>query len=308
MDSKRVLDMSQNFAFVPQGKDGFASYNIQSGTLLREYPIPAYLGNDVSLGNEDIVTNAVSINGDKLFVANGGAGVSIYNLNRTDGAANLLGTASFDGLELSSSNFVISREDYAFVANGRGGLKILKLIDLTPKAPTCTGSYPKYSANESWFNINSNDKRNFSGSHTFQGVNVGGQLIWCGTMRVMSSDLNVNSNGVFTLYGTLVASKSLNVNASTNLYGASLVEGNLNLNSNGTLHVIGNLSQGKSASQSTFHINGKLIIEGEVVVYGDLNLNSSGIVEFKNSQSKLIVYGRVTNNNAKILNGSITKI
>jgi filamentous hemagglutinin family protein len=43
-------------------------------------------------------------------------------------------------------------------------------------------------------------------------------------------------------------------------------------------------------------------------VYGDLNINSSGVVEFKNTSSKLIVYGRFTNNNGKVLNGQIQKI
>jgi cytoskeletal protein CcmA (bactofilin family) len=307
-EAKRTMDLYQNIAIVPQGRNGFATYNIQSGSLIKQHEIPNYTGNDSNLDPEDVVVNAVSVNNDKLFAANGGAGVSIYGFNNQSGVADLLGTASFNGLDLTSSNFVVSRENYVFVASGRGGLKILKMIDLTPKVPTCNGNYPTYTGNDSWFNINSNEVRNFSGVRSFQGINVGGTLTWCGTLSVTASDLNVNSNGNFNVYGTLAASKNLNVNANTNLNGASVVEGNIHLNSNGLLRVFGNLSQGKSTGNTTFHVNGKLEIDGEVVVYGDLNINSSGTVEFKNAQSKLIVYGKYTNNNGKVLNGSIQKI
>lgn len=307
-ESKRTMDLHQNMAIVPQGKNGFGIYNIQSGNLIKQHGIPNYSGNDLNLDPEDVVVNAVSVNSDKLFTANGGAGIAIYNFSGESGSANLLGTASFNGMDLTSSNFVISKNNFVFVASGRGGLKILKMIDLTPKVPTCNGAYPIYSGNDSWFNINSNDVRSFSGVRAFQGVNIGGALTWCGTLSVTSSDLNVNSNGKLDVYGTLAASKNLNVNSITNLYGASIVEGNINLNSSGVLRVSGNLAQGKNSANTTFHINGKLEIDGEVVVYGDLNINSSGTVEFKNAESKLIVYGRFTNNNGKVLNGSIQKI
>ncbi|MCA5004442.1 LVIVD repeat-containing protein [Sphingobacterium bovistauri] len=307
-ESKRVLDVYQNYVFVPQGKKGFATYNIMSGGLIAEYAIPQYVGNDNNINFEDVVTNSVSVNGDKIFAANGAAGISIYNFDNSVGSANLLGTASFNGLELTSSNFVISRENYVFVASGRGGLKILKMIDLTPKTITCSGNYPVYNKNESWLNINSNDSKNYSGTYNFQGVNVNDELIWCGAIGSIASDLNINSNGKFTVYGTLAASKALNVNSTANIYGAGVVEGNLHLNSNGVLNIIGTVSQGKSGTKTTFHINGKLIIDGEVVVYGDLNLNNSSSVEFKNTSSKLIVYGKITNNNAKIINGNITKV
>ncbi|TCV10432.1 hypothetical protein EDC17_10335 [Sphingobacterium alimentarium] len=308
-ESKRTMDLQQNIAIVPQGKAGFGIYNIVSGSLIKQHDIPTYSGNDSNLDPEDVVVNAVSVNNDKLFTANGGAGVSIYNYSNQSGAANLLGTASFNGLDLTSSNFVVSRDNYVFVASGRGGLKILKMIDLTPKVPTCNGNYPNYTGNDSWFNINSNEVRSFSGVRSFQGINIGGSLTWCGTLSVLSGDLNVNSNGTLNVYGTLAASKNMNVNSNTNLYGASVVEGNINLNSNGLLKINGSLAQGKSSGNTTtFHVNGKLEIDGEVIVYGDLNINSSGVVEFKNTSSKLIVYGRFTNNNGKVLNGQIQKI
>lgn len=307
-ESKRTMDLANNMAIVPQGRQGFGIYNIQSGSLIKQHEIPNYVGNDSNLDPEDIVVNAVSVNNDKLFTANGGAGISVYSYANASGAANLLGSASFNGMDLTSSNFVISKDNYVFVASGRGGLKILKMIDLTPKVPTCNGNYPAYTGNDSWFNINSNEVKNFSGTRAFQGINIGGSLTWCGTLSVTSGDLNLNSNGVFNIYGTLAASRNFNVNSAANIFGASVVEGNIHLNSGGVLKLSGNLSQGKSSSNTTFHINGKLEIDGEVVVYGDLNINSSGTVEFKNANSKLIVYGRLTNNNGNVLNGTIQKI
>lgn len=308
-DAKRTMDLVDNMAILPQGKDGFSIYNIQSASLVNQYAMPKYTGNDATIDPEDIVVNAVSVNKDRLFTANGGAGIAVYDYKNANGLATLLGTASFDGLERTSSNFVVSNDNYVFVASGRGGLKILNMVKLTPEpeSTTCTGNYPSYIGPEN-LNLNSNEIKYYSGAYTFKGANIGGSLTWCGAMSVLTSDLNINSNGSLYVYGSLAANGNMNVNEKASIYGSATVTGNLHINNNGILKISGNLAQGSGVSKTTLHINGKLEIEGTVIVYGDLNMNSQGSVEFKDADSRLIVYGEVTNNGGKVISGSIEKI
>ena len=83
----------------------------------------------------DAVTNAVSVNDDLLFMANGGAGLALAELLAS--TITTAGTIDLDG----SVNYVTSEGDYAFVASGADGLQIIKL-NRPPKTlvNACSGS------------------------------------------------------------------------------------------------------------------------------------------------------------------------
>ncbi|RMF61995.1 MAG: hypothetical protein D6743_12755 [Calditrichaeota bacterium] len=66
--------------------------------------------------------NAVSVDGDLIFMADGSDGLLIAKMDGT--GYEILGRAKFDG----STNFVAARENTVFVANGTGGLKILEIV------------------------------------------------------------------------------------------------------------------------------------------------------------------------------------
>jgi len=67
-------------------------------------------------------TNGVSFSDDRLFVANGSAGLQVVEIG--DGDFNNAFQIKFEG----STNFVAAEGNLVFVANGAGGLKILELL------------------------------------------------------------------------------------------------------------------------------------------------------------------------------------
>ena len=120
-ESKRTLDMAPGLLLASEGLKGVGVYSVKSGALMQRLAIPVK-PNDVADG--DIVTNAVSFDDGKVYMANGGAGVSISRLVEND-VLEEIGILGIYG----SSNFIKSHKGYIFVASGRQGLQILSLAD-----------------------------------------------------------------------------------------------------------------------------------------------------------------------------------
>ena len=307
-NAKRTIDFFSDHVLVSEGPNGLGVYSISEGSLVKRIPIPALEGNESIIDETDIVTNAVSVNGNKIFAANGGAGVAIYQAD-SPSEVSFLGGTSFQSMEQSSSNYVKSQDNYVFVASGKGGLKILKMIETETPSLSCNGTYGPYNGQTQFdWNINSSDNQSYTDDKVFNsGLNIGAELNWCGSLKVNGNQVNVNSGGSLNVFGALVAAKNMNVNSTVNLTGSSTIGGNLNINSGGRLTINGTLSQGASGSGSSVNVNGELVITGEVVFYGRLTINSGGKISFADQNSKLVVYGNVTNNGT-VENGSITKI
>ncbi|WP_313531642.1 hypothetical protein [Sphingobacterium multivorum] len=302
--AKRTIDFYSSYLLASEGAQGLGIYNINTGALDKRISIPVS-PDDSNMDPEDIVTNAVSANDKRVFVANGGAGIAAYQFD-TQNNFNYIGSASFNAIDNSSSNFVISRDNYVFVATGKGGLKILKLIDLKPTTPSCNGTYPAFTGNTQ-ADLNVNNEASYSDTKTFaSNVNINRNFNWCGTLNINGNSVNINS-GVFNMYGSIALKQNINVNSTMNLVGSGVIGGTFTVNGSGILSVTGSLSQGTVGSKSTSFINGKMVIDGEVVVYGNLTINGSGKVEFANSKSKLIVYGSLTNWGS-VTNGTITQV
>lgn len=302
--SKRTIDFYSNYLLASEGAQGLGIYNLNTGALDKRISIPVS-ADDTDIDANDIVTNAVSTNDKRVFVANGGAGIAAYQFDAQNNFT-YIGSSSFNAIDASSSNFIISRDNYVFVATGKGGLKILKLIELKPALPSCNGTYPAYTGSTQW-DLNVNNAASYSDTKTFaSNVNINRDFNWCGTLNVNGGYVNLNG-GVFNLYGTMALKQHINVNTTMNLIGSGTIGGTFTVNGNGIFNVMGSLSQGTVGSKETSFINGKMIIDGEVVVYGNLTINGSGKVEFANNKSKLIVYGSLTNWGT-VSNGSITQI
>jgi hypothetical protein len=252
-DAKRTIDFQGNNVLVSQGTSGLGVYNLTTGASIQNLAVPT-----ASTGIEqiDVVTNAVSVNGDYAYVANGAAGISVYKT--TDGSLKFLGRITL----LGSSNYVKSVGDYIYVASGNGGLKIIKKV--TVSSIDCTG-FATYKGGE-WLNVNSNEDLKYQGSASLKGVNVNDRLTFCGSLAV-SEGLNVNSNGVFTMKGSLAQGNAGNPWLSLN-------------------------------------INGTMKIEGSVVIYGNLILNSGAKLEFLGSNSEITIHGTVTKNNGVTITGT----
>ncbi|HSD08742.1 hypothetical protein [Flavobacterium sp.] len=231
-DAKRTIDFQRDNVLVSEGYQGLKVYNLNSGSLLQTLDLPHdYTGIDAS----DVVTNAVSVNGDFVYVANGAAGVSVYkNVNNN---LNLLGSIQLDG----SSNYVKSVGDYIYVATGNGGLKIIKKI--SPAAPSlaCDSfvEYPGYA----YLNVNSGDTFNYKGDYLIHMINVNQNLNYCGNLAV-DQGATVNSNGVFSIKGSLFVGTTRNastliVNGTLKIEGDLMVYGNVILNSGAKLEFLG---------------------------------------------------------------------
>ncbi|KDN54898.1 LVIVD repeat-containing protein [Flavobacterium seoulense] len=257
VDAKRTIDFQGNNILVSQGASGLGVYNLTTGASVQTFAVPTAV---TGIDQVDIVTNAVSVNGDYTYVANGAAGISVYKT--TDTKLALLGTIALSG----SSNYVKSVGDYIYVASGNGGLKIIKKV--TVSSIDCTG-FATYKGGE-WLNVNSNEDLKYQGSTSVKGVNVNDRLTFCGSLAV-SEGLNVNSNGIFTMKG-------------------SLAQGNAN---NRWL---------------SLNINGTMRVEGSVVIYGNLILNSGAKLEFLGNNSEITIHGTVTKNNGATITGTYKDI
>jgi hypothetical protein len=132
-ESKSTVEVLGGKAFVAAGPEGVQVVCLDDGSIVGSVPIPdpASLGLDPSV----VVTNAVTVEGDVMFISNGEAGVYA-----AAGAADFASTActapqSISVLgrlrfaNLQSANHVAYRDDALFVAAGLGGTKIVD-VDL----------------------------------------------------------------------------------------------------------------------------------------------------------------------------------
>jgi hypothetical protein len=249
-ESKRTLDMGPGLIMASEGKRGVGVYSIALGTILQRLNIPI---NPEGVAEGDIVTNAVSYDDGKVYMANGGAGISVAELVEND-VLEEIGILGING----SSNFIKSYKGYIFVASGSQGLQILSLAekDELPLNPGIVcGNFLPYQGNAN-LNVNSNEVMEFGGSSSLKNVNIGGQLTFCGSLAIENS-LNINSGGLFMMNGSFVFGQ---------------------YNRNNTLSI---------------NSNSKLKISGAVVIYGNLNLNSGATIEFVGEDNTLTIFGRV---------------
>lgn len=264
-ESKRTIDFYNNNILVAEGKKGLKAYDINSGNNSATIDLPTVTDVD----QNEVVTNAVTVTKNHIFMANGAAGLAVHDLK--EGISNITktGTLEIDG----SANYVKSSDDYIFVAGGAGGLKILKIIENESNSNgtteiNCSGLSAYVGG--SWLNINSNDAQGYSGSASLKGVNINDDLTFCGSLAVQNG-LNINSNGNFYMKG-------------------SLVQGNV------------------SNKWDSFNINNNatLYIEGSLVIYGNMILNDGAKIEFLGSGSSVTIYGDVTKNGNITITGNYT--
>ncbi|PKB17918.1 hypothetical protein [Flavobacterium sp. 5] len=249
-DAKRTIDFQGSNLLVADGYSGLKVFN-STGSLLQTLALPTGITN---INQEDIVTNAVSVNGDYVYSANGAAGIAVYkNLNNTLVS---LGSIYLGG----SANYVKSVGDYIFVATGTGGLKIIKKLSASIN---CT-SFPTYKGGD-WLNVNSGENLSYQGAASLQGINVNQNLTFCGSLSV-AQGININSGGVFTMKGSMAQGNynnpylSLNVNGTLKIDGSILIYGNLILNSGARVEF---------ASGSSITVYGNVTKNNGVTISGD---------------------------------------
>ena len=217
--SKKTLDTWQTHILVPEADQGVGIYQGTTGTLIQYVSIPP-IPTGTPAG--DAVTNAVSVNDDLLFMANGGAGLALAEMLAS--TITTAGTINLDG----SVNYVTSEGDYAFVASGADGLQIIKL-NRAPKTlvNACSG-LPPYEGS-SILNVGPAEALNFQGGKQLDVINIEGFLLLCGSWTV-TDQVSIAPGGVLRLFGTLAIGSNQDRGALTVGAGALLqIEGNVTI-------------------------------------------------------------------------------
>lgn len=129
-ESKSTVEVVAGKAFIAAGPDGVQIMCLDDGQIIGSVPRPdpASLGLDPSV----VVTNAVTVDQDLMFISNGEAGVYIAQADEdftNEGCAaqniTVLGKLAFNALQ--SVNHVAYRDGYLYVAAGTGGVKIVQV-------------------------------------------------------------------------------------------------------------------------------------------------------------------------------------
>ncbi len=217
--SKKTLDTWQTNILVPEADQGTGIYEGTTGTLIQYVSIPHI---PVGTPAGDAVTNAVSVNDDLLFMANGGAGLALAELLAS--TITTAGTIDLDG----SVNYVTSDGDYAFVASGADGLQIIKL-NRSPKTlvNACSG-LPPYEGS-SILNVGAAEALSFQGGKQLDAIDINGFLLLCGSWTV-TEQVNIAPGGVLRLFGTLAIGSNQDKGSLTVGSGALLqIEGNVTI-------------------------------------------------------------------------------
>ena len=130
-ESKSTVEVVGGKAFIAAGTGGVQILSVNTGAVVGSVPLPdpAALGLDPSV----VVTNAVAVDDDLLFISNGEAGVYVaQGSQRFDQTGSeqqqqitLLGKLQF--ADLQSVNHVAFKNNYLIIASGLGGLKTVEV-------------------------------------------------------------------------------------------------------------------------------------------------------------------------------------
>ena len=247
IDAKRTLDYLNENIVVSEGTKGAGVYNATSGSFIEYLPI---LTSPENAEPGEIVTNGVAVNENVLLMANGAGGLSLSETNDNS-------TVGVGVIELTGSiNYVATKGDYIFAASGKSGFQIIKLNRPSDSLAERCSELQSYSGSAN-LNVNSGDDFEYRGSKRFNNMNIGGNLLLCGSWTVREG-VNINSNGLFEMNGTIVV-------------GRNNSRKNVAINSGATLRVEGNLT-----------------------IYGDLILNEGATIEFIGDDSVVNIFGSVS--------------
>ncbi|MEO9967840.1 MAG: hypothetical protein ABJF11_18755 [Reichenbachiella sp.] len=121
-ESKSTFDISGDLIFLASGYDGVQIVNRKTGTTVGEIAIPEG-------SSSDVVSNSVSVEGDKIFISNGESVIvaEFDNKNTSNPSPEIIGTLDLG--DHQSINHVRYRSNRLVIASGLGGVKVIKLIN-----------------------------------------------------------------------------------------------------------------------------------------------------------------------------------
>ena len=254
--TKKTLEVWDDQMVVAEAGKGAGIYPVAGGGVSQYLPIPLH---PEGVESGDIVTNAVTVNENVLFMANGGAGLSLAE--KEANASRTVGIIELDG----SINYVVSRGDYAFAASGRNGLQIIKLNRATASLAALCTDLPVYDGS-SKLNVQEGERAAYRGEKRFNNINIMGSLLLCGSWTVVNH-VDVKNAATFQLYGSLAVgrnNKRRNIKVGENgllqIEGDVTIYGDVILMEGATLEFLG--------TNSVIDVFGEVKYEGEATVKG----------------------------------------
>ncbi len=258
--TKRTVDFIDDKIVVAEGSKGVGLYSYSSGTRLQYIPI-SIDPNNTATG--DVVNNAVAFNKDIIFMANGGAGLSLSE-DRGPSAAPY-GVIQING----SVNYVESQGDYAFAASGAEGLQIIKLNRLSQSLAATCATLPEYSG-ASKLVINAGQDIAFRGAKRFNSIQVEGSLLMCGSWTVVNDVDIKKDSGLLEMNGNLLVGSNrkkkeikIEEGATLRIEGDLTIYGDLDLKDGATIEFIG--------TDSVVNIFGEVKIGDNVTIGGEFD-------------------------------------
>ncbi|MEJ2583481.1 MAG: hypothetical protein P8Z38_00095 [Robiginitalea sp.] len=254
--SKKTLDLWSEQIVVAEADQGAGIYPATGGSVLQYLPIPIH---PEGVDSGDIVTNAVTVNESILFMANGGAGLSLAE--QEERAARTVGIIELDG----SINYVVSQGDYAFAASGLNGLQIIKLNRSSASLRGLCADLPIYDGT-SKLNVQAGESAAYSGEKRFNNINVMGSLLLCGSWTVVNH-VDVKTDATFQLFGRMAVGRNnqrrnlkVGENGLLQIEGDVTVYGDVILMEGATLEFLG--------TDSVIDVFGEVKYEGQATVKG----------------------------------------
>lgn len=129
-ESKSTVEVQGGKAFVAAGPDGVQIVCLENGNVIGSVPRPDPGG--LGLDPAVVVTNAVAVDDDLMFISNGEAGIYVAQGSEDFGVPGcapqqitVLGKLRFG--DLQSANHIEYKSDWLVVAAGLGGVKLLKV-------------------------------------------------------------------------------------------------------------------------------------------------------------------------------------
>ena len=125
-DGKNTLafdtDLTNKFVYAALSDQGVAKFDLTNGNLVSRFIPNEFRGlNGYKVLKKNGRTNAVTVDGCFVYIANGADGVVALNKNTMEYAGH------FTLENQKSANFVYAKDGYLFVATGRSGLEIIKI-------------------------------------------------------------------------------------------------------------------------------------------------------------------------------------
>lgn len=247
LNAKRSGAFYNDYLLLGTGKTGLQMYD-PAGSKVDEILLPATLP---GIDPFEIVTNGVSNNNGMIVSANGAAGLYVSDVTSLN-TLNVVGRVDLNG----SANYVQSSGNHIYVANGRGGFKIIQLVRGTIHGINCQ-SFPTYTGNANLV-VPSGSSQLYGQAMALQSLTVAGNLYHCGTATVLNS-LEVENGGVLEMHGAI---------------------------SQGTYP--------SSVNPLVIKTGGRLKVEGHLKIYGNLIMQSGSTLEFLGTNSRLTLYGTYT--------------